>query len=267
MNPMSVQPEITVLISTFNDRTHVTKKINELEAQTAFDRAEFLFIETDSPGRERELLEPYCEQHPNCRLITRDECLTLYEAWNLGWREARAPLLCISNMDDAMHPCLLDQVTQNMQQYNWDIATVLTAKQALNDPMRDSWMSARLKQLPLQPRPGSFFAWKRNLKEHFGLFDPNFEVAGDKDFWARAVCHKLRIGLIPQILYLHSRHLNQLSKENHFKALKEKDRRHASRKAYPHRWPQQLLRKIRRINKISALLQTQGRYIVPLPDD
>ncbi len=254
---MSFTPKITVLISTFNDRGYVEKKTAEIEAQTAFSDTEFLFIETASPESERELLAPYCEQHPNCRLITRDERLTLYEAWNLGWSEASAPLVCISNMDDAMHPRLLEFTIQQMQEHDWDLGSVLIAKQKLDDPQRDSWAPKRLKPLSLQPRPGAFFAWKRELEQNFGQFDTSFQIAGDKDFWARAVDRNLNMGLIPHVLYLYTQHPNQLSKSDRYRSLKEADRQHAASKPYPHIWPKDIVGKVRWTEKL-------GKFPLPL---
>ena len=69
-------PQISVIISTYNDRDLVKKKLLEIQGQTAFNRTEFIFIEPASPGREREILEPFCEQHVNCRLITAEERLS-----------------------------------------------------------------------------------------------------------------------------------------------------------------------------------------------
>lgn len=250
---MSLQPKISVLISTFNDRGYIEKKIAEIETQTAFEQAEFLFLETGSPECERELLAPYCEKHSNCRLITRDERLTLYEAWNLGWSEASAPLVCISNMDDAMHPRLLELTVEHMFANDWDLGSVLIAKQKLDDPERDSWDSKRLKPLSLQPRPGAFFAWKRELKDDFGTFDTTFQIAGDKDFWARAVERNLNMGLIPHVLYLYTQHPNQLSKSDRYRSLKEADRQHANSKPYPHIWPSHLVNKVRWTEKLGKL--------------
>jgi len=97
-------PRISVLISSYNNARFVAKKLAEIEAQTWFAHAEFLFIETASPERERELFTPFCREHPNCRLVTSDERKVALSGVNLGWREARAPIVCYSNMDDAMHP-------------------------------------------------------------------------------------------------------------------------------------------------------------------
>jgi biofilm PGA synthesis N-glycosyltransferase PgaC len=112
---VTASPRISVLISCYNNARFVAKKLAEIRAQTWFDHAEFLFIETASPERERELFSPFCAQHPNCRLLALDERKSLYEAWNIGWREARASLVCYSNMDDAMHPLLLEQIVTAME--------------------------------------------------------------------------------------------------------------------------------------------------------
>ena len=86
---MSLSPyELSVLISTYDDRALIDKKLREIELQRAFSRVEFIFVEPASPGRERELLEPFCASHPNCRLITFEERLGLYRAWNMGWEAA-----------------------------------------------------------------------------------------------------------------------------------------------------------------------------------
>ncbi len=163
-------PEITVLISTYNDRSFVQKKLGEIQGQTAFERAEFIFIESASPGKERELLQPFCLDHDNCNLITLDERVGLYRAWNIGWETSAAPLVCISNMDDAMHPRLLECVLDEIPKSNFDLLSVLIAKQGI-DSSWNSFAPTRLKQLALSTRPGPFFVWRRDLKNDFGMFD------------------------------------------------------------------------------------------------
>jgi len=66
-----------------------------------------------------------------------------------------APIVCISNMDDAMHPQLLEQVIEGMARNAWDVATVLIAKQVIDEDM-NSWEHQRLRRLELSTRPGLF---------------------------------------------------------------------------------------------------------------
>ena len=252
--------EISVLISTYNDRDLVDKKLREIEAQTAFSRSEFIFIEPASPGNERELLGPFCEKYENCRLITLEERIGLYHAWNLGWAAASAPLVCISNMDDAMHPELLERVLLDAQCRDWDVATVLIAKQSV-DAEWNSWERSRLRQLDLSMRPGAFFAWKRELmKGHPGMFDERLELIGDKDFWARAASANWKMGLIPEILYLYTKHSAQLSKRVEFKSKKRAERALCCDKDYPHVWPAKLYRKVSWIRWLRKLPFLRGRF-------
>jgi len=252
-------PEITVIVSTYANREFIPKKLDEIRAQTAFERAEFLFIEPDSPERERDLIEPFCAEHANCRLLALDDRINLYQAWNLGWAEARAPLLCISNVDDSMHPKLLNRVISDMKKSDWDLATVLIAKQPIDGSMND-WSFDRILKLPLSKRPGPFFVWRKSLIESLGRFDESLEIVGDKDFWARAQAKGLRLGLIPLVGYLNTFHSKQLSKSGNASEKKRRERRICSKKGYPHVWPVPLCRNIRLISRLWRLPVWRNRY-------
>jgi cellulose synthase/poly-beta-1,6-N-acetylglucosamine synthase-like glycosyltransferase len=203
-------PRISVLISSYNSARFVAKKLAEIQAQTIFADAEFLFIETGSPERERDLFEPFCREHPNCRLITIDQRKTLYQAWNIGWREARAPVVCYSNMDDVMHPELLSTVAREFDAAPVDVCTVLIVKQPMDGGWND-WSRKRIAKLPLSTRPGPFTAWRTQLRDTLGQFDERFMAAGDKEFWHRIARANLHVKLIPRILYLYTRNPNSLS--------------------------------------------------------
>jgi cellulose synthase/poly-beta-1,6-N-acetylglucosamine synthase-like glycosyltransferase len=225
---------ISVLISTYNDRCYVEKKLAEIKAQSFFDRAEFIFIETGSPERERELLEPFCRENQNCKLIVLDERKGLYEAWNLGWEAASAPLICYSNMDDCMHPRLLEYVVNGMERHCWDACCVLVAKQRIDQPC--DWSAKRLRGLKLNLRSGGpFMAWRNELKNSVGGFDGRFIAAGDKDFCSRMVEQKVRLGLIKKVLYLYNKGPNQLSKVNDGERRKHDERLQAE-KPYVSQW-------------------------------
>lgn len=259
---MSSTFEISVIISTYDDRDLIPKKLAEIKAQTFFEHAEFLFIEPDSPGKERELLEPFCRENPNCRLLALDERINLYQAWNLGWSEAQAPLVCITNMDDSMHPRLMEAVISGMSKEGWDIATVLIAKQPF-DETSDDWSPSRIHRLELSTRPGPFFVWRKELIERLGAFDDSLQIVGDKDFWARAQDRKLRIGLLPFVGYLNTFHSNQLSKSADASRIKRIEREICSQKTYPHVWPEMLSHQIRRIRVLRRLPFWGRRYLLP----
>ncbi|MFA5687656.1 MAG: glycosyltransferase [Kiritimatiellales bacterium] len=228
-------PAISVIISTYSNIRYVEKKFDEILRQTAFQKAEFLFIETASPEKERNRIEPFCKRHKNCRLITFDDRKTLYECWNIGWQAATAPLVCYSNMDDYMHPALLEKVIDAFSQSSSiDVCTPLIAYQQ-EDEYRNSFDLSCMKKRRLSIRPGPFTAWRKDIYKKTGYFDPAFFSAGDKDFWARICKKKLRIKIIWKVLYLFTKSPTQLSKNPSPNHVKDKIRQ----KTKPYRpvWP------------------------------
>ncbi|HEX4343394.1 MAG TPA: glycosyltransferase [Verrucomicrobiae bacterium] len=257
-----MRPQISVLISTYNNRALVEKKLAEILRQTFFSQAEFIFIETASPTRERELLEPFCRKYPNCRLIALDERKTLYDAWNIGWDAAQSPLLCYSNMDDVMHPRLLEFLVRHMNEKQWDICSVLIGKQQLGADS-DDWSADRIARLRLANNPGPFTAWRASLKERIGQFDDQLAIVGDRDFWARVSHHRLKFGIVPGILYLYSKSEDQLSKSPKYRTLYNRDLELTAQKSYPSAFPANWKRKLAGFKFARALFPK--KYLVPCP--
>ena len=230
--------KISVVISTYNDREFVEKKLAEICKQSIFQQAEFIFVEPDSPQRERELLAPFCEQHPNCTLLVPGERINLFSAWNLGWEAARAPLVCYSNMDDIMHPRLLEAVVEQMDARDWDVCTVLTARQHLSRiPADDRWSLDSLRRMRLFHRPGAFTAWRSSLKDSIGMFDEAYFAAGDKEFWGRIIARGVKYGLLRKILYIYSKSEQQLSKSASGEQRRREDKQRLAQTGYRRYWP------------------------------
>lgn len=231
---MSRQPRISCILSTYSDGGLVEKKIREILRQRIFDEVEFLFVETGSPDRERDLIAPYCEQYPNIKLVTTDERKTLYEAWNLGWQAASADVVCYSNMDDALHPECLQRVVEAMESDpELDLCSVMIGYQNEKSPGEmDSFEPERLKQLKIGRRPGPFSAWRKSLSEKIGMFDDHYRIIGDLDFWARAGAADVRAKLIRKVLYLYTIAPSQLSK----RIDKTPERKYAADKGVVLKW-------------------------------
>ena len=231
---------VSCIISTYGDADLVEKKICEILRQTIFDQVEFLFVETGSPERERDLIAPYAEKYSNIRLVTTDERRTLYEAWNLGWEAARAEVLCYSNMDDALHPECLERVAETMEaRPEVDMCSVMIAYQNESSPgVADSFDLERLRKLKIGRRAGPFSAWRKNLSQTMGMFDGHYRIIGDMDFWSRAADAQLNAVLIRKVLYLYTTAPSQLSKRES----KKPERTYAAEKGVRLRWHPKLAR-------------------------
>lgn len=225
---------ISCIISTYDDADHLEKKLAEIQKQTIFQEVEFLFVETASPGHERDIIEPVTLEYPNIRLLVTDDRRTLYQAWNLGWEAASADLVCYSNMDDALHPECLQRVVEEMEaRPELDLCSVMIAHQYENSPGNaNSFDPERLKKLRIGRRPGPFSAWRKSISEKIGMFDGEYQIIGDMDFWARATQAKLTATLIHKVLYLYTIASSQLSKRKD----KTPERNYAAEKGVTLRW-------------------------------
>ncbi len=256
--------KISVIISTYNDSEFVGKKLAEIRQQTIFEETEFIFVEPASPQRERELLAPFCAQHPNCRLLALEERVSLFKAWNLGWEASSAPLVCYSNMDDSMHPRLLEYVVRTIDAHDWDVCTVLTARQPLSRiPARELWSLASLRTMKLFHRPGAFTAWRRSLKDSIGVFDEAYYAAGDREFWGRIIDRGIKYGLVRKILYIYSKSEQQLSKSPAGEARRLQDKERLLQTGYRRYWPYRIFPHYVIMRLVFRLYPR--RYYVPLP--
>jgi glycosyltransferase involved in cell wall biosynthesis len=236
------KPRISCIISTYSDIEFVEEKISEIQKQTIFEEAEFIFVETNSPEHEREVIRPYTEKFSNIRLITRDERKTLYEAWNIGWQEARADIICNSNMDDALHPRCLEYIVARMDaEPSVDLCSVMIAYQNQESPgSMDSFDPDRLKKLKIGRRPGPFSAWRKNIDRKIGMFDEHYKIMGDMDFWSQAAHKKLNAALIKKVLYLYTIASSQLSKRSD----KSDEKQYAVQKGIKLDWHPKVAREI-----------------------
>ena len=229
----------------------------EIQKQTIFEDVEFLFIETASPEKERELIFPYTQKYENIKLITTEDRRSLYQAWNMGWQEAQAKLICYSNMDDALHPECLQKVSETMEsEPDVDICSVMIARQHNGSPGEvDSFDSKRLRKLTIGRRPGPFSAWRTNLKNKIGMFNEDYLIISDMEFWTRIADAKLNAKLIRKVLYLYSIADTQLSKGGG----RRKEHQDISKKGVHLRWDPKITKSILWHRKLFLLIP--GKYL------
>ncbi len=236
--------KFSMVLSTFDHRDYVTRKLEQIKAQSIFDECEFIFIDAQSPGEERDLIHPETERYPNIRLLALEKRISLYAAWNLGWNEARAPYICYSNMDDVMHPMLLETVLAEMTVNGLDLCTVLSVCQPISEYL-NNFDPKRLRHYPLTRRPGGpFTAWRKTLKEECGQFDERFFMVGDKEFWSRMIRLGVKWDLIPRILYLFTKDPSSLGKQSADDPRKASDNERINSSPHPIQWPKAMKRKV-----------------------
>lgn len=202
---------VSVLISLFKAEVYLEGLLDDLAAQTLYQRGELELVAVDSssPTGEWAILERWAASHPHLRAIRTRERESLYQAWNRAVVESTAPMLTNANADDRHHPKALELLSDTLDA-NPEVSLVHA----------DGWVS-RVPNEPLADNPKSepfttpaWFApsmllyygfgfqpmWRRNLHDTIGLFEGEFKAAGDWEFALRfAEQHKalhlpLRLG-------------------------------------------------------------------------
>lgn len=190
-----VVPLVSALVSSYKAEAFILRCLENLLAQSLGERLEIVLINSGSPEREHELIQPLLKQQANIVYI-KTEREPLYSAWNRGIRAAKGRYLISANTDDQSHPDafaiqaeLLDTYPAYALVYT-DYYCTTNPEDVFSERKQSHWHTITApsyshKELLLQcfcgPRP----MWRRALHEELGYFDESLQYAGDYEFWLR----------------------------------------------------------------------------------
>jgi hypothetical protein len=160
-------------------------------------------------------------KYPNFKFIKEDERKGVYNAWNIGIKEATTDYVTNWNIDDLRHPIntkiKYDAIVGNNIDivYNWYHGTVddsLTFEN-LEHPkpqiaFPDEYEKYALEACLIGPDP----LWKKSLHSQVGYFDyEHFNTIGDWEMWVRFAKIGAKFKLIPEVLCIYLDHDNTIS--------------------------------------------------------
>ena len=193
------RPKVSI-ISTFHEGEEFLKGfLEDVTQQTIFDQCELIFVDAASPGKEREIIEKYMEEHPNIsyhRLEHREgptECL------NLAIKRSRGKYLTFGLIDDRRaHDCLevlfktLEEDDMIELAYG-DCYVTDTPNETFEENSSDGLLFEHStfdfsRENMIKCLPGPIPMWRRRMHEVCGFFDTeNCNYADDWEMWLRAV--------------------------------------------------------------------------------
>lgn len=194
---IGVVPRVTCLISLYNSDDYLEYFLSQLMHQTVLDQLELIFLAVKPGLNELKILHEFFEEIPGAQLITYEQRIGVYEAWNDGIRHGKAPLITNINVDDFRAPNSLQTQIELMDRHpEYDVLfqdfflslypnISFEAIKALNFKVSLPLdLETSLKRGFNYPHHAPM--WRRKLHEQIGLFDESFKSAGDFDFWLRA---------------------------------------------------------------------------------
>jgi hypothetical protein len=172
-------------------------------------------------------------QYENFILVKENEKLGVYNAWNIGIKNATTKYVTNWNIDDIRHPIntkikydLLERNEYDVA-YNYYTATkddTIDFYNIQNTPhlkYPDNYENHVLENCYAGPDP----MWKINLHDKVGYFDYiNFNTIGDWEMWIRFARAGAKFKLISEVLCIYLDHNDTVSKKQQDKVYSEKIR-------------------------------------------
>ena len=191
-------PLVSIITSLFKGGRYIEAFLENMTSQSIFRKhCELLIIDANSPEGEFDKAQPFLDRFDNISYKRLDAQIGIYEAWNMGIREARGDYITNANLDDCRrHDSFeiqastldalpfVDVVYQDVLYSfteNLDFDTIARYDFATELPVVSRYNLLEFNS----PHNGPM--WRKTLHQELGLFDSSFRSAGDFDFWLRCV--------------------------------------------------------------------------------
>lgn len=190
-------PEITVLMSVYNNQDYLRPALESLLAQTWQD-FELLVINDGSSDDSRQIIASYDD--PRIRLVDNPTNLGLTASLNRGLKLAQGHLVARQDADDLAHPTRLATQAAFLQQHP-DVALLGTPPRMIDRagrPITNSFLTS-------YPTSSTAIRWqllfenafvhtsvmfRRTLAlEHLGGYNEDYRRSQDYDLWSRMARH------------------------------------------------------------------------------
>lgn len=179
--------KILAMVSTYKGDNFLKHKLDNLFEQTRQAEALVYVYDAASPGRESEIIKPYLSR-PNFIYYRSPARTGLYTAWNHAIMAtlSRTDYIATCNVDDTTDPTYFDEAIKVLDT-NQNIGLVYTPWY-VTKTYGQAYPPAGCEGISdpaLYTTCGHFPVWRRGLHDRFGLFDEQFRIIGDAEWWNR----------------------------------------------------------------------------------
>ncbi|SDZ46595.1 Glycosyl transferase family 2 [Evansella caseinilytica] len=216
-----MNPEVTVLMSVYNDKKYLCKSIESILNQT-FENFEFLIIDDASTDGSREILEGYAKIDPRIKLICNKNNKGL--SYNLaeGTSLAKAPWIARMDADDIS---VKDRLAIQMQYVKEHPEIDVLGSYVID--IDDEENELEVRKVPITHEKIANLIWtcpfihptvlfKKASIIKAGSYDPKLRRRQDYDLWFRCLEANLKLGNIDKPL-LYYRYTDAYYQKNNLK--------------------------------------------------
>jgi glycosyltransferase involved in cell wall biosynthesis len=185
--PSNVKPLVSIITPSFNSERYIEQTILSVKNQT-YDNIEHIVVDGKSTDKTLQIVAKYKDR---IRLISEQDS-GMYDAINKGLKMAKGEILCYINSDDLLRPRAIELVVKEYLKTKNDVfigfCDYINEKgQTLcvnKFPFIKKNIGKKLKTMPFL-QPATF--WSKKWLDVVGLFDIQFKLAGDFDFFVRLI--------------------------------------------------------------------------------
>jgi glycosyltransferase involved in cell wall biosynthesis len=206
--------KVSAIISAYFCEEYLEGRIENLKAQTL--RPQIVVVAEDW-SQELEIAENLCDPLIDTYVITPD-VPTIYKAWNLGIKAAKGEYITNANSDDRLADYGIFKLAHELDKrpevglVYADVDIVESLEGGFNSAWREGyfrWAEGGHKELLQQCFLGPMPMWRKSLHEKYGYFDPQFQSAGDYEYWLRLAKAGVKFHHLREVLGIYLRRDDQ----------------------------------------------------------
>lgn len=206
----SSNPSVSIVLPTYNQADYLPKALDSILAQT-WEDYELIVVNDGSTDGTRKILDTYRESYGFH--VIHQENKKLPNALNVGFSHARGKYLTWTSSDNIMLPNMLEVLVNSLEtmprigmvyadwEYCDDQDVVLSIVRTLDFDrhllMRSNYIMG-------------CFLYRRECQEKIGLYDPEYILAEDWEYWWR-LSQYFRVKRVPKVLYRYRIHGKSLT--------------------------------------------------------
>lgn len=203
-------PKVSVVLPTYNDVCFLPTAINSILAQTWVDY-ELIVVNDGSTDDTASLLEKY-EADPRVKVIHKQN-ERLPRALNTGFEAASGDYLTWTSSDNVLLPQMLERLAATLDARP-DVGLVYADWQVIDDAGQVVGMVQTLDYDQCLLRRVNYvnacFMYRRECQEAVGLYDPEYILMEDWEYWWRISQH-FPLMRVPEVLYQYRQHASSLT--------------------------------------------------------
>jgi len=223
-------PRVTIMCTFVDGEKYIEQYLQEIVKQTIFDEIDLFIVDSNSVGKEKEIVSKYVAKYNNINYIRINKQITIPSAFNLVISKTTNNIISMIQVDDRPAPNYCEILRKHLV-YSSDIDLVYgdclqTEKPNetyINNSSRSLYEHSLLpftKENMIKCLPGPMPMFKKEMLEKNGNFNENLIYANDWELWLRCVRNGSKFKKINSIIGLY--YFNPNGKSTSVKNTQEK---------------------------------------------